>query len=163
MGLAKNIKAVVLNGNLGIKVLRLAANDIAGWVSIFRINGGFVQITGLYGIVTTVHVGAANLQFRHSAGGVMCLATACAAATTGTIVTLTGIPGENVIIGIGTGTDIAGNIQGGLKGSGGGVQQMGVVCGVGTIDVDWTAVTSGATRYVLTYIPIDDVAHVYSV
>jgi hypothetical protein len=163
MSLAKTIKAAVLNGNLGIKVIRPAQNDVAGWVSIFTIVGGFIQITGLYGIVSTVHVGAANLQFRHSAGGVMCLATACAAATQGTIVTITGIPGENVVIGIGTALNTAPPIQGGMKGSGGGVQQMGVVCGVGTIDVDWTAVTSGQTRYVMTYIPIDDVAHVYAV
>ena len=167
MSLPSKIKASFMNGNLGIKVVRPAIADIAGWVSIFTINGGLVQVTGLYAIVTTLHAGAAcNLQFRHTTGNtILCALTGAIASPVGTIITITGDPADGAVIGVGTGVDnTAPPIQGGLKGSAtAGIQQMGLVCGVGDIQVDWTVVTAGVTRYVLTYIPIDDEAYVFSV
>jgi hypothetical protein len=158
-------KGVFLNGNLGIKINRPSAADAAGWVSIFTINGGLIQITGLYAIVTVLHAGAAcQVQFRHSAGPtVLNVATAAVATPVGTVVTVTGDPADNAIIGLGTGVlNTFVPLQGGMKGSPTtGIQEMGLVCGVGTIDVDWTVSTAGSTRYVLTYIPIDNQSHVF--
>lgn len=165
MSYSKEIKSIYLNGNLGIKVPRVAAADVAGWVPIYAIVGGLVQITGLYAVVTVLHAGAAcQIQFRHSVGGtVFNVLTNAIASPVGTIVSITGDPADGAIVSVGTGVlDTAPHLQGGMKGSGGGVQQMGRVCGVGTIDVDWTVVTAGSTRYVLTYIPIDDTARVYA-
>jgi hypothetical protein len=165
MSLTQEIHAMYLNGNLGIKVPRIAALDVAGWVPIYTIAGGFVQVTGLYAVVTVLHAGAlCQVQFRHSVGGtVLNVLTNAVASPVGTLVTITGDPADPAIIGVGTGVlDTAPHIQGGMKGSGGGVQQMGRVMGAGTIDVDWTVVTAGQTRYILTYIPLDPNAYVYA-
>ena len=162
MGLSSVVKASYLNAGLGIKVVHPAAADVAGWVSIFTITGGLIQITGLYGVATVLHAGAAaTVQFRHSTGGtVLSQVTLAVASPVGTIYAITGDPADPTIVSVGTGVlNTAPPVQGGMQGSGaGGIQQFGLVCGVGTIDVDFTVVTAGSTRFVLTYIPIDDTA-----
>jgi hypothetical protein len=166
MSLSSQIKAAYLNAGLGIRVERPIANDAVGPTAIFTIAGGLVQVTGLYGVVTTLRAGGAGVTqvFSHSTGPtVLCVATITGLATVGTIITLTGDPADALIIGVGTGVlNTAPPVQGGMKGSGaGGISQFGLVMGVGTITTTISVVTAGATRYVLTYIPIDSAAYVY--
>ena len=167
MGQATFVRESHLNGNLGLMVKRVAALDIAASTPIFQILGGYVQVTGLYGFVTVLHAGGANtIQFRHSVGPtVISTATPAVASPVGTIYSCLGDPASPVAIGVGTGVLLtAPPVQGGMKGAGAsGIQQMGLVCGIGTIDVTFSVVTAGSTRYVLTYIPIDELARVIAV
>jgi hypothetical protein len=159
------IKASYLNAGLGIHVERVLAADAVGPTNIFTIAGGLVLITGLYGVVTTLRAGGAGVTtvFSHSTGPTtLCLATITGLAAVGTTLALTGDPADALIIGVGTGVaNTFPPIQGGMKGSGaGGISQFGLVCGVGTITTTISVVTAGATRYALTYIPIDSQATV---
>jgi hypothetical protein len=165
MSLSESVKSCYLNGGLGIKVRREAAADAVGPTTIFTVNGGYVLLTGLYGVVTTARTGggAVTQVFTHTATN-LCAATITGLATIGTVITLTGTFADNLLIGVGTGVaNTTAPVQGGLKGSAAGGEQMyGVILGVGNLTTTISVVTAGATRYVLTYIPIDDVAHVIS-
>jgi hypothetical protein len=166
MSASQESHGIFLNGNLGIKVPRASAADVAGWVTIYNIVGGYVLVTGLYGFVTTLHAGAlCNIAFRHGTGGTALSQLVLAAALpVGSIVSITGDPLDNTLVSVGTGVaNTAPPLFGvSCKGSAvGGTQEMGILCGVGTIQVDWTVVTAGATRYILTYIPVDDQAKVF--
>lgn len=163
MGL-KNLQEVIyLNGGTGIRVNRAAANDAVGPTNIFTVAGGLVLLTGLMGVVTTVRTGGAGATqlFTHTATA-LCIAAITGLATVGTVITITGDPADAAIIGVGTGVaNTVAPLQGGLKGSGaGGVNQFGLIIGVGSITTTISLVTTGATRYILTYIPLDDGASV---
>lgn len=154
-----------MNGGTGIRVNRAAAVDAVGPTVIFTITGGLVLVTGLVGVVTTLRAGGAGVTtvFSHSTGPTnLCLATITGLAAVGTTLTVTGDPADALIIGVGTGVaNTFPPIQGGMKGSAvGGIQQFGLLCGVGTITTTISVVTAGATRYILTYIPQDDGAAV---
>lgn len=164
-GLKQLVEATYLQAGLGIRVNRPAANDAVGPTNLFTIAGGLVLVTGLTGVVTVVRTGGAGATqlFSHSTGATaLCLATITGLATVGTTMVITGDPADAMVIGVGTGVaNTFPPIQGGMKGSGaGGIQQFGLVCGVGTITTTISIVTTGATRYRLSYIPIDEGATV---
>ena len=165
MSLKALIQAIYRQGGTGIKVNRAAANDAVGPTAIFTITGGLVLVTGLTGTVTVVRTGGAGVTqlFSHSTGPTaLCVAGITGLATVGTTITITGDQADPLIIGVGTGVaNTFPPIQGGMKGSGaGGVSQFGLICGVGTITTTISIATTGATRYCLTYIPLDDGAAV---
>lgn len=154
-----------MNGGTGIRVNRAAAVDAVGPTVIFTITGGIVLITGLIGVVTTLRAGGAGVTtvFSHSTGPTnLCLATITGLAAVGTTFTITGDPADALVIGVGTGVaNTFPPIQGGMNGSAaGGIQQFGLLFGVGTITTTISVVTAGATRYILTYIAQDDGAAV---
>jgi len=164
-GLKQLVSLSYFNGANGIRVNRPTANDAVGPTALFTIAGGLVLVTNLIGIVTTVRTGGAGATqvFSHSTGPtVLCLATITGLATVGTTITVTGDPADALVIGVGTAVaNTFPPIQGGMKGSGaGGISQFGLICGVGTITTTISIATTGATRYILTYIPLDDSASV---
>jgi hypothetical protein len=165
MSLSSLIKRSYLNAGLGIIVPRVTAADAVGPTALFTIAGGLVLITSLVGVVTVVRTGGAAVTqlFSHSTGATaLCTATITGLATVGTTITVTGDPGEPLVIGVGTGVaNTFPPIQGGMKGSGAGINQFGLICGVGTITTTISIATTGSTRYILSYIPIDDTAIVY--
>ena len=164
MGLRALVEATYNNAGTGIRVNRVAAPDAVGPTNLFTIQGGLVQVTGLIGIVTVLRAGAAaTTVFSHSTGPtLLCVATPTVASPVGTVFSITGDPFDGLIVGIGTTVlNTFPPIQGGMKGSGlGGVQQFGLYCGVGTITTTISFSTAGSTRYILTYIPLDDGATV---
>jgi hypothetical protein len=94
------------------------------------------------------------MQFRHSIGPtVLCAATAITGDAVNTLYTITGNPLDPLVIGA-----AGAPIQGGLMGSPtvAAIQQWGMLMFTGNIQVTMTAAGgTGATRYVLTYIPVD--------
>jgi hypothetical protein len=148
-------------GGLGIRVNRVAAADPqAAWQTIFTVTGGLVLVTGLVGVRTVIQAGgASNMQFRHSVGTtVLCVAAAITGNAVSTIYTVTGNPLDALVIGA------AGvPIQGGMMGSqaGASIQQFGIIVMAGNIQVTMTAAAgTGSTKYILTYIPLEDASSV---
>jgi hypothetical protein len=166
MGLASRIKASYFDAGLGIRVPRVIAADAVGPTNLFTVAGGYIILTGLYGIVTAARTGGAGATqvFTHTATN-LCIAGITGLATVGTVVTITGDPADALIIGVGTGVaNTVAPLQGGIKGSGvGGMNMFGLILGVGSITTTISIVTTGATRYVISYIPIDDTARVRAV
>jgi len=165
MGLETEIKAILQNAGTGLKVYRPAAPDVVAATTIFTITGGLVLVTSLVGIVTVIRVGGAGAtQALTFSVGPTALHTPALAvtgnATVGTMFTITGDPGDALVVGVGTGVlNTAPPIQGGLQGSAlTGIQQFGMIMGVGLIQVAHSAIgvaPIGQTRYILTYIPLD--------
>jgi hypothetical protein len=154
--------------SLGYIVQRNAAVDIApGPTAIFAITGGHILLTGLWGFVTIIRsagVGA-TMALAYSVGPTPLTNPALAItgnATVGTIETITGDPADPLVTVVGAGVNIAPPVQGGMHGSvAGGIQQFGLVLGVGNITVAHSAVgATGSTRYTLSYIPLDVAARV---
>ncbi len=162
MSLSAMIKAMYANigqsGVQGNNVLRPTAGDAAGWVSIFRIANGTVIVTGLYAIVTVLHAGAACfVGFRHTVNNTaLCALTAAVAPAVGTMFTITGNPNDDAVISTAA-ANIGAPIQSGIRGSQmvASIQMPGLLMAAGDIQVDWTVVTAGSTRYICTYIPLD--------
>lgn len=160
--LGKSVESILSTRSLGIRVARAAAVDVPNtvWTNIFSIAGGLVLVTSLIGVRTVVQAGgASNMQFRHSVGAtVLCAATAVAANAVGTIYTITGNFADAITLGA-AGVPILGGIAGGLLATGN--QGYGILMGVGNIQVSFSAAGhTGSTRYVLTYIQVDDGASV---
>jgi hypothetical protein len=159
MGLKTLANRTYLQAGTGIRVNRVTANDAVGPTTLFTVTGGPVLLTGLYGVVTTVRTGGAGATqvFTHTAVN-LCIATITGLATVGTIISITGDPGDPLIIGVGTGVaNTFAPIQGGLNGSATtGVQMFGIVLGVGVLTTTISIATTGATKYIATYIPLDD-------
>jgi len=159
-------------GGLGFRVDRAAALDIVAATPLFTIAGGHIMLTGLWGTVTVIRVGGAGatMSFAFSVGPTALHAPAAAItgnATVGTLFTITGDVADPLIISVGTAVaNTAPPIQGGLKGSGlGGIQTWGLVLGAGSITVAHSAIGggTGATRYTMTYIPLDNAVTVVAV
>jgi hypothetical protein len=162
MSLTQQIKGTYFNAGTGIRLNRAAAADAVGPTNLFTISGGLILLTGLYGVVTILRAGALATQvFTHTATA-LCVATPMISATVGTVITITGDVADLAIIGIGTGVaNTVAPLQGGLKGSAlGGTQMFGMILGVGSITTTISVVTAGATRYILTYIPLDNTSSV---
>ena len=163
MSLATEIKAILQNGGKGLKVARAAAADIVAATTIFTITNGFVLVTGLIGVVTVIRSGGggSTMALTFSVGATALHTPALAItgnATVGTVFTLTGDPGDALVVGVGTGVlNTAPPIQGGMQGSAlAGIQQFGLILGVGLIQVAHSAIgATGSTRYTLSYIPLD--------
>lgn len=161
-GLRTTVSAIHQNGGIGIKVVRAAALDVQAWTTIYAITGGVVLVTGLVGVRTVNQAGAlSTMQFRHSiATTVLCVPLLVAGDLANTLYTITGNPNDPLISGA------AGiPIQGGMMGSPAVLaqQQWGVLMFTGNLQVNFTVVTGGQTRYVLTYIPVDAGATVAAV
>jgi len=163
MGMRTEIQSILQNAGTGLKVHRAAAPDIVAATTIFTITGGFVLVTGLVGVVTVIRSGggAATQALTFSVGPTALHTPALAVtgnATVGTVFTITGDPGDALVVGVGTGVlNTAPPIQGGMKGSAlAGIQQFGMIMGVGLIQVAHSAIgATGSTRYMLSYIPLD--------
>lgn len=162
MSLSKEIHEIYLGAGTGIRVYRPAAADAVGPTTLFTVTG-LIQMTGLIGIVTVARTGGAGVTqlFTHTATN-LCPATVTGLATIGTVITISGDPADPAIIGVGTGVaDTFAPIQGGMKGSGAGGQIMfGLILGTGNLTTTISIVTAGSTRYIMTYIPLDDNASV---
>jgi hypothetical protein len=160
MGLKSLVQRTYIQGGTGLRVNRAAAADAVGPTAIFTITGGLVLLTGLIGVVTTLRAGAlATTVFSHSTGPTaLCVATATIASPVGTAMTITGDPADPLIVVVGTAVaNTFPPLQGGMNGSGaGGISQFGLILGVGTITTTISVVTAGATRYICSYIPLDD-------
>jgi len=159
MGLPQIVQAAYNQAGLGIRVNRAAAADAVGPTNIFTVAGGPVLVTSLIGVVTVARTGGAGVTqvFTHTAVN-LCVATITGLATVGTVVALTGDPADPLAIGVGTAVaNTFAPVQGSMKGSAtSGIQQFGVLIGLGSITTTITVVTAGSTRYILTYIPMDD-------
>ena len=163
MGMRTEIQSILQNAGTGLKVHRAAAPDIVAATTIFTITGGFVLVTGLVGVVTVIRSGGAGatMALTFSVGPTALHTPALAVtgnATVGTVFTITGDPGDALVVGVGTGVlNTAPPIQGGMKGSAlAGIQQFGMIMGVGLIQVAHSAIgATGSTRYMLSYIPLD--------
>lgn len=147
---------------LGLRVNRAAAADPQNvWLNIFTIAGGAILATSLTGIRTVDQGGgASNMQFRHDTPAtVLCAATAIGIPDlVGTLYTITGNFADAITKGA-TGAPILAGIAGGLLATGN--QGWGILMMAGNIQVTMTAAAgTGSTRYVLTYIPLDDAATV---
>jgi hypothetical protein len=166
--LTQLVRSTYNQAGTGIRVNRPAALDALGPTTLFAITGGLVLVTSLVGIVTGIRsAGAGSTMALLFSVGATALTNPGAAitgnATVGTCFTITGDPGDPLLVSVGTGVaNTFPTLQGGLKGSAGtGVQMFGLILGVGNIQVTHSAVAGvGATRWILTYIPLDDEASV---
>jgi len=145
-------------GGIGYRVNRAAAADPQNvWESLFTIAGGLIAITGLYGVRTVIQAGGAStMQFRHSVGPTVLDAgtLAITADAVDTIYLLTGDTTDPIVSGAAGAAVMGGKLV--ATSATYGATPLFIV-GAGTIDVTMTAVAgTGSTRYVLTYIPLDD-------
>lgn len=143
---------------IGFRVNRAAAADPQNvWESLFTIAGGLIAITGLYGVRTVIQAGGAStMQFRHSVGPTVLDAgtAAITADAVDTIYALTGDTTDPIQVGAAGAAVMGGKLV--ATSATYGATPLFIV-GAGTIDVTMTAVAgTGSTRYVLTYIPLDD-------
>lgn len=151
-------------GGLGLRLDRAAVADVVGPANLFTIAGGHILLTGFYGVVTQIRsAGGGATQAIDWSVGALALhqppAPILGNATVGTIFTITGDILDPLIVAVGTGVvNTSPPIVGGMKGSGlGGIQQFGLVLGAGSIRVTHSGVgATGATRYWITYIPLND-------
>jgi hypothetical protein len=150
---------------LGLRVNRAAIGDLAGPTTIFTIAGGAIILTGLTGIVATARNagGGETTLFIHSQGATPLnnvLFSVTGNAAQGTAFTITGNPVDGLLIGAGgAAVNAFVPLSSGMMGSPAGVatQQMGMLMGVGTIRVTLSiGGGTGTTRYIMTYIPLDD-------
>ncbi|MDD5539119.1 MAG: hypothetical protein PHG61_00300 [Candidatus Marinimicrobia bacterium] len=142
-----------------MNVARATAADAVGPTNIFTIAGGYVQVTALFGVVTILRAGAlATTIFNHSVGPTpLCVATPTIASPVGTIIALTGNVLDPAVISVPV-AGVSNPVQGTMMGSqnpGNPTQQIGMIMGTGTITVTISVVTAGATRYFLSYVPLD--------
>jgi hypothetical protein len=147
--------------HMGVKVDEPAAVlPATGTAHLFTVAGGRVIVTGLVGqcttvctsTATTVSVGVTPTTGTASTTG-LCTATAVTSAEVGTLVSLpSGAKGALVV---GTGATAGGAVQ--VQGPGGYVVQP------GTIDITTSATNTGAFKWSLFYIPLDDGASVTAV
>lgn len=141
-----------LKSAFGVKVANAAGKTLAatGTGTIFTVAGGKVMITSIVGEVTTVVQAQAN--------AVKLVATP----TVGTVNDLSGTVDVNgAIVGslIGA-TGLSGDVL--VKTTGGGVSTLRnpIVVLPGTIGLNTAATNTGAIKWTLTYVPLDDGANV---
>lgn len=136
----------------GLRVARAAASlPQSTAAAIFTIAGGRVIITSLVGEVTTViQTQANNTKLIANPAGAgtsvdMCAVLDISADEVGCLYGITGVPGDALI---GANAGLTPDM---LKGQ---------VLNVGTIDLSCAASNTGAIKWVLTYVPLDDGATV---
>ena len=143
-------------GPLGWRINRPAAVDPQNvFESIFTIAGGVIAVTGLFGVRTIDQAGGAStMQFQHTVAGVFDAGTlAITADVPNTIYYCNGNALDPIISGFGIlvegGKLVATSLTSGAVPL--------FMVGAGDIKVTMTAAAgTGSTRYVLTYIPLDD-------
>lgn len=162
MGFGSSIKGLTGGRNpaaLGRRVFRvgaLADIDVAETVNLFRVSGGEVMITNMYGICTALITGALTTHPVHTPtiGGVAtdmaAISLTLEAAVAGSILTWDGtITGVLAETGVGIGTPFAANMQILVEGV------IGLTTGV--------PATVGAIDWILHYIPLDPKAVVNAI
>lgn len=135
---------------LGDRVERAAATlpqTTAG--AIFNVTGGKVLITSIVGEVTTVIQTQANNTklVANPATGTsvdMCAVLDISADEVGCLYGITGTPGD-ALVGTNAGLTV-------------GMGKRGVVVNIGTIDLSCAASSTGAIKWILHYIPLEDEA-----
>lgn len=129
--------------------------------ALFTVTGGKVAITSLVGIVTTVQGATANsfnITYTPSGGSAADLsaATVCTSDAAGTYYTITGVAADLVSAQKVGGTEVPQVTYAPtptfLTGS--------IVVGAGALNLKASGSNTGATSWVLTYVPIDDGASV---
>jgi hypothetical protein len=145
--------------HMGVKVEEPAAVlPATATAHLFTVSGGRVIVTGLVGqcttvcsaTATTVSVGVTPTTGTASATG-LCTATAVTSSEVGTLVSLPSGAKGALVVGANAGSGVQ------VQGPGGYVVQP------GTIDITTSATNTGAFKWTLTYIPLDDGASVTAV
>lgn len=144
--------------SLGIKVEEPAAVlPATGTQHIFNVNGGRVLVTGLLGQVTTVCSGTATTVSIGTTPTVgttnttgLCTATAITSLEVGSLVSLPLTKGALAV-----GANGGAGVQ--ITGDGG------IVVPAGQIDVVTSATNTGAFKWTIFYVPIDDGANITAV
>lgn len=141
-------KAAVM-GIVGIQVEQTAQTlPQSTAAALFNITGGRVLMTGILGEVTTIFGAVAtnlNLQSNPTTGTTSVLDAVVASANkeVGTLMSITGAVGDAML------ADDAGGVQLGPR-------LPGVVLPVGTLEWNTNANNTGAAKWTLWYVPIDD-------
>ena len=146
---------------MGVRVNKAAAVLPATTTgTLFTVSGGRVLVTALIGEVTTVFDGTVNsLNITHDptvgAVGDLCAATVCTSDAAGTLYSITGVAADLLSAQKVTGTEVPTHVF--VQA----FQTKGIVLPAGTLGLKTTGTdTTGATKWTLTYIPIDDGASV---
>lgn len=147
------VPAEVRRSTLGIFVGRDAATlPATATTAYFTISGGTIQLTGLFGVVTTVcSATATNLSVVHvpsSPGTVNLTLASTLAIASFAAGTYLGVEGDaTALVGV---TGVAGYLG----------MVLNPVLGPGSISLTTSATNTGATRWGLTYIPLESGATV---
>jgi hypothetical protein len=144
--------------DLGIRVEKgPVTNPQTASTALFTVTGGKVAITSLVGIVTTVQGATANsfnLTYTPSGGSAadISAATVCTSDAAGTYYTITGVAADLVSAQKVGGTEVPTVTYAPtptfLTGA--------LVVGAGALNLKASGSNTGATTWVLTYVPIDD-------
>lgn len=136
---------------LGIRVDKGAiTNPQTGRSALFTITGGRVLMTGVLGEVTTIMGAVGNntqLEANPTTGttSALCAALATENDEVGTLYSITGTVGDAML----------GDDAGGVR-----MGPSPVVLPIGTLDLYCAANNTGATKWSMWYIPLDDGAYV---
>jgi hypothetical protein len=135
-------------------------NPQTGSSALFTVSGGLVLVTSLVGIVTTVQGATANsfnLQHTPSGGSAadISAATVCTSDAVGTIYTITGVAADLLSAQKVTGTEVP-TVTFGLNQVG----CKGIYLPAGSLTLKASGNNTGATKWTLTYVAIDDGAAV---
>lgn len=139
--------------NYGPKVEKAAATlPQTGNQDLFVVSGGRIIVTGLVGVVTTAvqaQANAAKLVVAPTVGAAQDLSATAElnGAALGTLIGFTGTPGGASSLVLGSGAVTKGTT---------------FVVNPGVIRLNTAASSTGATRWTLLYIPLDDAAQVVS-
>lgn len=132
-----------------------------GTAHIFNVLVGRIIVTGLVGTCTTVCTSTATTVSVGSTPGSgtasttgLCTATAVTSAEVGTLVSLPSGAKGALVVGTGATAGGAVQVQGGAAG---------YVVNVGTIDITTSATNTGAFKWDLWYLPLDEGAYATAV
>lgn len=143
--------------DLGVRVEKVVTNPQTASTNIFTVTGGKVAITSLVGTVSTVQGATANsfnLTYTPSGGAAadISAATVCTSDAAGTYYTITGVAADLLSAQKVGGTEVPQVTYAPtptfLTGS--------LVVGSGAMQLKASGSNTGATTWVVTYVPIDD-------
>lgn len=143
--------------DLGVRVEKTLTNPQTASTNIFTVTGGKVAITSLVGTVSTVQGATANsfnLTYTPSGGSAadISAATVCTSDAAGTYYTITGVAVDLLSAQKVGGTEVPQVTYAPtptfLTGS--------LVVGSGSMQLKASGNNTGATNWVVTYVPIDD-------
>ena len=145
--------AAALNAaNLGTRVDRASATlPATTQTAYFHVYGGRCMVTLMLGEVTTiVQAQACNASWESNPGttNAMCAVIEMNAAEAGTLMSITGTVGDAMILGK----------SGAVKG-----QLAPVIVAIGDLEFKTSATNTGATKWSLWYLPLDDGAYIAAV
>jgi len=149
-----NNPGAAVSGILGTRVDRASATlPATTQTEYFHVYGGRCAVTFLLGEVTTaVQAQADNISWESNpttgTTNAMCAVVDLTGAEAGTLISITGTVGDAAILGK----------SGAVKG-----QLAPVVVAIGGLEFKTSATNSGATKWSLWYIPLDDGAYIQAV